>query len=59
MFGLEIQSHLFQMFPVEFIGKSYCATLKEENNKKKYGIVPSQTLQTGKGIHGIYSLPLP
>lgn len=30
VFGLEIQSHLFQMFPVVFIARSYCAALQEK-----------------------------
>lgn len=37
VFGLEIQSHLFQMFPVVFIARSYCAALQEKIIKKIRG----------------------
>lgn len=49
VFGLEIQSHLLQMFPVEFIARSYCAALQEKTIKK-YRVVPSQPLQIGARV---------
>lgn len=57
--GLEIQSHLLQMFPVEFIARSYCAALQEKTIKKIQGCAFTTIANSGKGIRGICSLLLP